>query len=215
MINDMRIVNVLGYEGLYAVTDEGDIYSLKKGEVMKKAIGRGGYYEVNLHKNGISKKWFVHRIVLGSFKGKLNDKLVVDHINCDKLDNRLENLRQITSRENTARAKVSPYGRGVKLFKERGKYGAFININKVRYNLGMFLSAEEASNAYKKALDNWEEKGILPFKPDRTVKLCKRCGRLLPKSEFYYVKTHGSSWLCKECSKEAMRESRKQLNKKG
>ena len=204
----MRIVNVLGYEGLYAVTDEGEIYSLKKGGIMKKSIGRGGYYEVKLSKNGISKKWFVHRVVLGSFKKKLNEKLVVDHINCNKLDNRLENLRQITSRENTARAKVSPYGRGVKLFKESGKYGSFININKIRYNLGMFLSAEEASNAYNKALSDWEEKGILPFKPDRTVKLCKRCGRILPKSEFYYVETHGSSWLCKECSRKAMKEQR-------
>lgn len=178
---------------------------------MKQKIGRGGYYEVNLHKNGIPKKWYVHKIVLGSFKGKLNENLVVDHINSIKTDNRLENLRQITSRENTARAKVSPYGRGVKYFKQRNKYGAFININKTRYNLGLFLCPEEAGNAYRQALTDWEEKGMLPSKVDRSVKFCKGCHRTLPKSEFYYEKGHGSSWLCRECHKKQMKERRSSM----
>ena len=212
MIKDMKIVNVLGYEGLYAVTDEGEIYSLKKGEMLKQRINKEGYYEIVLSKDGIKKTLRVHQIVYNSFNGKEYDGLVIDHINSIKTDNHLDNLRKITNRENVARSKVSPYGRGVRFFKEINKYGAFISINKERYNLGLFLSAEEASNAYNKALSNWEEKAILPFKTDRTMKLCKGCGKVLPKSEFYYVKSHGSSWLCKECSKEAMRERRKKLN---
>ena len=212
MINDMKIVNVLGYEGLYAVTDEGDIYSLKKGRIKKKLLDKDGYYKVGLNKNGIQKTYKVHQIVYYSFNGKNNDDLVIDHINSIKTDNRLENLRKLTNRENSARNRTHKYGRGVRYFKKLDKFGATISINKERFHLGVFKSEEEAREAYKNACSNWEEKGILPFKPDRTVKLCKRCGRILPKSEFYYVKTHGSSWLCKECSKEAMRERRKKLN---
>ena len=202
----MRIVNVLGYEGLYAVSDVGEVYSLKRGNKMNLSIDRGGYYVVRLSKNGIKRKFFVHRIVYGSFKGKLSDKLVVDHINSNKLDNRIENLRQITSRENTARAKVSPFGRGVKYFKERNMYGSFIQIEKIRYNLGYFSNCIDAQKAYAEALGNWENKRILPPKRDNTVKLCDGCKRILPKTDFYYVRGHGTSWLCKECSKKGMRK---------
>ena len=204
----MKIVNVLGYEGLYAVTDSGEIYSLKRGNKMKLSIDRGGYCIVKLSKNGISHKLFVHRIVYGSFKGKLSEKLVVDHINCNKLDNRIENLRQITSRENTSRAKISSFGRGVKFFKERNMYGSFIQIEKIRYNLGYFSNCIDAQKAYMKALEKWENERILPPKRDNTIKLCDGCKRMLPKTDFYYVRGHGTSWLCKGCTKKLMKERR-------
>lgn len=211
----MKIINVLGYEGLYAVTDEGDIYSLKKGEMLKKRINKAGYYEVVLNKCGIHKTCRVHQVVYNSFHGKEYNDLVIDHINSIKTDNRLDNLRKITNRENVSRSKTNRYGKGVRYFERIKRFGAEISISKTRYYLGTFQTQKEASDAYKKALSDWENKGVLPFKPDRTVKLCKRCGRVLPKSEFYYVKSHGSSWLCKECSKESMRERRKKLNEKG
>ena len=54
----MRIVNVLGHEGLYAVSDVGEVYSLKRGNKMNLSIDRGGYYVVRLSKNGIKRKFF-------------------------------------------------------------------------------------------------------------------------------------------------------------
>lgn len=204
----MKIVNVLGYEGLYAVTDEGDIYSLKRGEVMKQRINNAGYFEIVLCKCGIKKTYRVHQVVYNSFHGKEYDDLVIDHINSIKTDNRLDNLRKITNRENSSRSKTNRYGRGVRYFKRIKRFGAEISISKTRYYLGTFQTQEEAKNAYEKALLDWEDKGILPFKTDRSVKLCKGCGNMLPKSDFYYIKGHGTTYLCKECHKKQMNERR-------
>ena len=206
----MRIVNVVNYEGRYAVSDTGIIYNLKKGSVMKTNVNKYGYEEVSLHSPSLGcKKIRVHRIVYESFHGKVDDDLVIDHIDCNKLNNNLNNLRKLTNRENVARSKVSKFGRGGRYFKHLNKYGAGIQINNVKYFLGVFLTIDEARSAYDDALEDWELRGELPFKKDRTINLCKRCGHVKPISEFYYIKGHGYQYYCKDCQKEYGKEYRK------
>lgn len=201
----MKIINVVGYEGLYAVSDEGQVFSLKKGEPLLPSIDKGGYLKVSLNKNGERKTVPIHKIVFYSFnacrKLKRTDELVIDHIDGNKTNNRLENLRKITTRENTSRAKTNLYGKGVHHFKHLGKFGADITINKVRYHLGVFQTPEEAAAAYQSALDTYNANGTLPFKRDRTVKTCKQCGKTKPIDEFYYIKGHGYQTYCKECQR--------------
>lgn len=167
----MNVINVVGYEGIYAVSDTGIIFNIKKGTVMKTRINIYGYEEVTLSsvKSGKS-KMRVHRIVYESFNGKVKDDLVIDHIDNNKLNNNLSNLRKLTNRENICRSKVSKYGRGVHYFEKINKYGACIQINKIQYHLGVFCDVEDARNAYDKALSDWNDNGILPYKRDRTVK---------------------------------------------
>ena len=68
----------------------------------KKDIGRissNGY--IIITDSGISKNYQKHRFIFECFHGKINDvKLVVDHINNIKTDNRLENLQSITQSQN-------------------------------------------------------------------------------------------------------------------
>lgn len=211
----MKIVNVVSYEGLYAVTDSGDVYSLKTGRKLKAIPDKHGYLLIVLNKNGLKYTTYVHKIVYYSFNKNQQltsvDDLVIDHIDGDKTNNHLDNLRKITTRENTARAKTNPLGRGVHYYPARNKYGAAININKVRYHLGMFLTAEEAHSSYQDALCNFQTYGILPHKIDHSKKLCKGCGVVKPIDDFYYVKNHGRSYLCKECMKAYNRERRRNL----
>ena len=61
-----------------------------------------GYYSVNLCKFGKAKPKRINRIVLSAFIG--DSDLQVDHINGNKLDNRLINLEYVTPKENTQRA---------------------------------------------------------------------------------------------------------------
>lgn len=210
----MRIINVIGYEGIYAVSDEGVVYNIVKGMVMKTRIDMNGYETVVLSLNNIKKTHRVHRLVYESFHGITNDNLVIDHIDNDKTNNRLGNLRKLTNRENVSRSKVSRYGIGVCFYPKLNKFGSNIQINKILYHLGTFQTQQEASTAYANALHNWENNGILPEKKDRSIKKCKVCGKVKPISEFYYIKGHGHQTYCKECQKAYGKEYRKKLKEK-
>ena len=70
----------------------------------KKDIGslkNSGYLLIGVSDGGIRKGYHKHRFIFECFHGKINDvKLVVDHINNIKIDNRLENLQLITQSQN-------------------------------------------------------------------------------------------------------------------
>lgn len=207
----MDIKNVIGYEGIYAVSNDGRVWNLKRGKELKSSVIHG-YAYVILQKDGNTEKKRVHRIVYESFKGKIIPNLVIDHIDGNTLNNNVSNLRQITTRDNTSYGwkhhKKSGLPTGVKEFKALKKYGAEITIKGERFYLGSFSTIEEASNAYQQALQSWKDNGTKPIKEDKSIKLCKSCGKTKPVSEFYYIKRHGISWLCKDCMKSEMRKRR-------
>lgn len=106
---------VNGYEGLYEVSDEGRVRSLDriidtesgykrpfKGRVLKPGKSPGGYLQVNLRKSGRSKSEAIHRMVCRAFNGSNpEDKPWVLHTDGNKENNRPENLRWGTPKENT------------------------------------------------------------------------------------------------------------------
>ena len=62
---------------------------------------KSGYILITVYDLGIKKHYLKHRFIFECFHGKINDvKLVVDHINNIKIDNRLENLQLITQSQN-------------------------------------------------------------------------------------------------------------------
>jgi hypothetical protein len=129
-----------------------------KGEL--KFIGKNpskktGYFNVILSKNGISKGYGVHQLVAMAFLGHVPNgyKEVVDHIDENKTNNRLVNLRLVTSEENTAFFYKRNLPTGVLWIESRQVFWARIKRKgKVKF-LGSFNSVEEASEAYRKALN--------------------------------------------------------------
>ena len=65
-----------------------------------------GYKSFKLHFAGFAKPVRAHRIVWMSVHGSIPEGLVVDHINCDKLDNRIENLQLLSPEQNSTKAKA-------------------------------------------------------------------------------------------------------------
>lgn len=91
---------------------------------------------------------FMHRLLLDAPPDKQ-----VDHINGDKLDNRLCNLRLATNSENCrTKRKANPTGyRGISFKKAINKWQASIMIDGKRKYLGVYETPEQAAEAYKKA----------------------------------------------------------------
>jgi len=93
---------VPGYEGDYAVTDDGKIYSYRSGSAYRMNVSKDadGYEQLIFSLNGNKDRWFVHRLILEAFSEKDGDGKVTRHLNGVRDDNRLENLKYGTVKEN-------------------------------------------------------------------------------------------------------------------
>lgn len=158
--------DIKNYEGYYQVSNLGRVKSLDrlvhytngkkrffKGLILKEMTQKSGYNTVNLYLKGMKYR-FNHQLVAEAFLNHNSNRMMhIDHINEIKTDNRLCNLRIISSRENTTRNrdnKTSMYA-GVFFSKNRKgtkKWSSKININKKQIDLGYFYSEIEAHKAY-------------------------------------------------------------------
>jgi len=87
----------------YAITKEGLVFNLVTGKILKPDINNCGYKRVTLSKDGKPFRFFIHRLVAETFIG-YQEGMEVNHINGDKLDNRIDNLGWCTSSENKQHA---------------------------------------------------------------------------------------------------------------
>lgn len=101
--------DILNYEGLYQVSNYGNIKSLNRinrngktvhEKILSQAKGTSGYLQVNLSKDNEAKIFQVHRLVAVAFIDNPDNKPQVDHIDNNKHNNHVENLRWVTGKEN-------------------------------------------------------------------------------------------------------------------
>lgn len=111
-MNNETWKDVIGYAGLYQVSDLGRIRSLgreckqcygskqrKRARILVQEITMHGYCRVRLFDaNGKAKHYMVHRLVMGAFLGESDEQ--INHINEIKTDNRLVNLEYCSSKYN-------------------------------------------------------------------------------------------------------------------
>ena len=160
--------DVKGFEGLYQISDLGNVKSFKRNKerILKGSTDIKGYIQITLGKDGKAYNRTMHQLVAIAFLGHEPNGfkgLVVDHIDNNPLNNRLDNLQLITHRENITKERrgVSKYT-GVTWSKQQKKWRAGITINGNRKVLGFFAKELEAAAAYQVALKNYEFNGSLP-----------------------------------------------------
>jgi hypothetical protein len=137
-------------------------------KIHKNFVNSNGYLIIDLYKNNKRKKFRIHRLVGIHFLPNWNNCKEIDHLNRDRLDNRVINLRWATRSENLRNKKkkagCSSKYKGVSFQKRENKWCSQI-VNKDLLGrrsskfLGYFNTEEEAYNAWKKfILDNNLEK---------------------------------------------------------
>lgn len=95
---------VVGYEGYYSVSDQGRVKRQPKGRLLSPCLDPRGYLRVYLWVHGVSREGRIHRLVAAAFFGPRPEGMEVNHKNCTKIDNRLNNLEYITHRANMKHA---------------------------------------------------------------------------------------------------------------
>ena len=163
-------IDVLGYEGLYQISDLGNVRSISRhvphangfgirflvGRILNPTLNKKtGYIYISLSAGGKVKKYNIHQLVAIAFLNHVpcGHKEVIDHIDENKLNNYLENLRITTNRINCSKTKRGVTSKYVGVRKNKGKFESQIRIGNTRKYLGRFATEIEAHNAYQNALN--------------------------------------------------------------
>lgn len=158
MINEVEVWKTIdGYED-YQVSNLGRVKSLlfNRERILPINKNSSGYLLANLRKNKKHKSIAIHVLVAMMFHGHKPDgthKVVVDHIDNNKLNNRADNLRLTTARDNTTKDKKGGTSKYIGVCFKHKKWCSSITFLYRNVHLGNFDSEIEASNAYNKALD--------------------------------------------------------------
>ena len=155
-------MDILGYDGIYQVSDLGRIKSLKRyvehprhgslllqEKIRKQGFDKDRGFNITLSNNGINKARLVHQIVAETFIPNKHDFNCVRHKNGNKKDNRVSNLEWFTRIDasidsNKKKIKTSKHN-GVYFDKSKNKWRATIN----KKTLGTFNTEKKAINKRK------------------------------------------------------------------
>ena len=173
--------NIFGYENSYIIYDNGVVESLDryvdkkhkngkiykhfiKGRIIKHTINNKGYHCVDLHKDGVSNRFLVSRLVAQTFIPNPDNLPEVDHIDENKDNNCVDNLRWCTRQFNNTRGIQSREGREKSSEFRMKKVGMYDkNNNLLKIFKGIRIAGRETgicnTNIAHCCKDNLQQKG--------------------------------------------------------
>ena len=93
--------DIKGYEGLYKISNYGNVYSLHTDRYLKPGVNnKTKYFAVCLYKNGVYITKKIHRLIAEHFIPNPDNKPCIDHIDGNRQNNKISNLRWVTHKEN-------------------------------------------------------------------------------------------------------------------
>lgn len=127
--------DIKGYKGLYAITEDGQIWSYKSKKFLIPNYDANGYLKINLFKDRKKKSCTIHRLVAETYIPNPNNLSQVNHKDENKTNNHINNLEWCDAKYNmnygTRTQRASETNRGQKRSEETKK-----NISKARKNKG-------------------------------------------------------------------------------
>ena len=132
----------------YEVSNLGNVRNVKTQKVLKGRKNTHGYHSVSLYKNDNASNKLIHRLVAGAFLDNADDKECVDHIDNNRINNCISNLRYATKSENQYNRIMNVNNtsgfKGVSFHAKRKKWDASIKIDGITIHLGQFINKEDA-----------------------------------------------------------------------
>jgi len=208
-----------GFED-YLISSNGRLKSFKKGieKELKGSMSKNGYLQFSIK----TKTYGSHQLVAMAFLGHkpCGLKLVIDHIDENKLNNHVSNLRIVSNRFNSRRNRTNTSSKfkGIYYDKIENKWRSNIVVNKKRYSLGCFDDENEASNIYKKAvyfIENEDTENLFKLikvqgKQFKGTTFCKRIKKWRSYITHKGVKKYLGYYDCRICAHlEYLKESKK------
>lgn len=154
--------DILGYEGLYKISNKGLVKSseryvnnskskrIVREKILKLETVSGGYKRVSLCKNCEIKRFAVHRLVASHFVENIGNKPIVNHKDRNPSNNVFSNLEWVTTRENVSHASTSNTGfTGIHKLKGLNTFQVRIFYNGESIYIGSTTSLEKAKKMYK------------------------------------------------------------------
>ncbi len=95
------LFDIVGYEGLYSISQDGNVYSWKTKKYLKPQLQRNGYLTVQLYLEKKSRVLPIHRLVAQTFLSNPLNLRTVNHKDFDKSNNNVSNLEWMSHQENS------------------------------------------------------------------------------------------------------------------
>ena len=130
----------------YEINSLGEVRNITTQTFLGKTITRKGYSKVKLSKNNVAIRFYIHRLIALAFIPNPDEKPFIDHIDRNRLNNSITNLRWVTCAENCQNASVQKNSKsGVAGVTFQKKSNLWRATRQNRY-LGSFKTMEEAIN---------------------------------------------------------------------
>jgi hypothetical protein len=146
MITQQRLHELFEYRDGTLIRKVSVQSNAKEGDVIG-SVNNCGY----LHARIDRKNYKVHRLIFLYHHGYLTDGLHMDHIDGNKTNNRIENLREVTRSQNKMNSKLAANNtsgvKGVYWHKHKQKWNSKIILNRKHIHLGYYDTIEEAAAA--------------------------------------------------------------------
>lgn len=137
-------MEVNGYPS-YLIYDDGRVQNKKTGRILKPSLNAYNYYRIGLNKNNKSQSFLIHRLVAIHYIPNPNNYTEVDHIDIDKKNNHVSNLRWCSRFNNCNNTTVYKNNKlGIKNICKHGNEYIFRKRYNGKYHTKTFKTLEEA-----------------------------------------------------------------------
>lgn len=147
----MEIYKAINGYSNYEISNMGNVKNIKTGRVLKSGLSGTGYIIIRLCKNNKATNHYIHKLVANAFLDNPDGKTCVDHIDNNKTNNDLSNLRFATHLENSHNKQKGINNtsgvKGVSWHIKQKKWIAYIRIDGILVFLGYYDTIEEAKQA--------------------------------------------------------------------